>query len=213
MIQVWFRTYRLRKALDAIVILVMTYDILDLVIIFVNYMRSNQVIQSTFLFESLISRLWKYHNLNDVIHVNFRDVVSRMINSQYMSMRQISLLKLNDINMSFRLSQHMSLCKISNQLFKFQLKHSSTKIKAILNRYFKEQITSELRSIKITRKCNEKIKLFKLAYQCQSILLFNLHKSRRIDVIEEQNDNFLLYIFELTFVIQSIHDTHVEINS
>ena len=128
-------------------------------------------------------------------------------------MRQISLLKLNDINMSFRLSQHMSLCKISNQLFKLQLKHSSTKIKAILNKYFKKQVASELRSIKITRKCNEEIKLFELAYQCQSILLFNFYESRFIDVIEKKNDDFFLYIFELALVIQSIHDIHVKINS
>lgn len=73
-----------------------------------------------------MSRLWGCDRLNSVILVGFRDAVARVINSQYMSMGQTSLLKLNDIGMSFGLTQYMSFCKVSNQLPKLQLKYPST---------------------------------------------------------------------------------------
>ena len=81
MIQVRFIAYRFRKTFDAIVVFIMTYDIFDLSIIFVNHMRSNQLIQSTFFIEDFIFKFERYHNLNDLIHVDFRDLVSKVINN------------------------------------------------------------------------------------------------------------------------------------
>ena len=67
--------------------------------------------------------------------------------------------------------------------------------------------------IKITRENNEEVRFFKLEYQCQSILSFNFHVSRLIDVIEKQNDDFFVYIVEFALMTQSIHDSRVKINS
>ena len=121
-------------------------------------------------------------------------------------MKKISFLKFNDVDMSFRLSQYVSFNEILKQLFQFQLKYSSAQIRTILDKYFEKQIFNELKSIKITRECNKEIEFVVMTHHNQNVLFFDFHELRLFDVIEEQNNDFLVYVFELVLIAQSIHE-------
>ena len=100
-------------------------------------------------------------------------------------MKQISFLKLNDVDMSFRFAQHMIFREIFHEFFQLQLKNSSDEIRSIDCKNVNEQIFFNFFSIRIANESNEKNKFVENAYQCQNVLFFDFYVSKIVDVIEK----------------------------
>ena len=130
-----------------------------------------------------------------------------------MSVRKITFLKLNNVNVCIHDFQYMTLDKITQQLLQLQLKYSIDQLETILYRYVRIRIANKLRPIRIANKSDEKREFDILSYQDQSILFFAFQSSRKFHVTEKQYDDFLFDIVEFVIIIQSIHDVVIKINA
>ena len=81
-----------------------------------------------------------------------------------MNIKQISFLKLNDVNISFHFVQHMSFDEIFHEFFQFQLKISNNEIRSINCKNVKRKFVFNFFSIRIANENNEKNKFVENAY-------------------------------------------------
>ena len=79
----------------------------------------------------------------------------------------------------------MSFDEILHELSQFQLKNSNNEIRSINYKNVKRKIFFNFLSIRIANENNEKNKFVENAYQCQSVLFFDFHVSKIVDMTEE----------------------------
>jgi hypothetical protein len=90
-------------------------------------------------------------------------------------MRQLTLLKLNDIDSRNHASQNMLLVNVIDQLLQLDFEHSGYQIRSILRLLFGQQHFFYLRPLGIASECNKYIQATSPFANCHGILIIPNH--------------------------------------
>ncbi len=90
-------------------------------------------------------------------------------------MRQLTLLKFNDIDSHNRASYNMLLVNVIDQLLQLDFKHSGYRIRSILRLLSKQQHSLDLKPLGIVSECNKHIWAAGPSAYCHGILIIMNH--------------------------------------
>ena len=93
------------------------------------------------------------------------------------------------------------------------MKHSSSEVESIFNRYFSKQVAFEFKSFEIACESYEKRRFFKSTYQDQNVLFFDFHITKIVCKVEKKYVRFDVDINQLDVFINAIYEILITVNS
>ena len=178
-----------------------------------NHLFNNQLVENLALRVKSRYLLEKYDCMNDVVDIVFIEFISRINNEKNMNVWQIFFLKFDNVDVRVHYLHDMTFNKIAQKLFEFQLKHSNHQVETIDDINVWKKISFELQPVWIADENDEKDEFIEFSNQSESVLLFDLHVSKKSRMTRRQYRHFLINIVELIILTQPIHEISIEISS
>ena len=108
---------------------------------------------------------------------------------------------------------NMTFDKIAKKFLEFQLKHFNHHIQTIDDINVWKNVSFELLLMWIANENDEKDKFIEFSNQNENVLFFDFHVSKKFNMIRRQYRYLLINIIEFIFLIDSIHELSIKIDS